>query len=246
MSASPRPRKVYQWRPTMPSGRVLDWLLVTAGAFAFLDGLFRLIRASSATSLTASRADLLAHTRSISSPIGFVSGPVVLACEVLWLIWQHKVHADLWARGAPGLRFTPGWAVGWWFVPFANYVQPVRAVRELSNHVGRDGQSGSDKRPAVSAGLLASWWGSYVVSSLLALVALVIWIRTTWAIIMMRPLTTVATIRASDLRAIAWWWGTSSIVRGVAALLAARIVWAISRAENAAPLLAGIPPRPDL
>lgn len=33
--------------------------------------------------------------------------------------------------GVEKLRITPGWAVGWFFVPFANLVMPYRALKEI-------------------------------------------------------------------------------------------------------------------
>jgi len=50
------------------------------------------------------------------------------AVIVLWLIWQHGSTANLWARGYRDLKIRPGWAVGWWFIPFANYVMPLVAM----------------------------------------------------------------------------------------------------------------------
>ena len=50
---------------------------------------------------------------------------------IAWCLWQHRAHANLRAFGRSGLRFTPGWAVGWWFVPVASLWKPFEAVREL-------------------------------------------------------------------------------------------------------------------
>ena len=61
------------------------------------------------------------------------------ATVVVWLVWQHHATANLWSRGLPGLRFTPGWVVGWWFVPFANLVLPYLAMRELDRRSTRSG-----------------------------------------------------------------------------------------------------------
>ena len=50
---------------------------------------------------------------------------------IAWCLWQHRAHANLRALGRSGLAFTPGWAVGWWFVPIASLWKPFQAVREL-------------------------------------------------------------------------------------------------------------------
>lgn len=243
--------KAYTWQPTMPAGRVLGWLLVVVGALSLVEVLFQLDRALTASTLTGTREDLaLKAVWVIQTPITFVSAPVILACEVLWLIWQHKVNADLWARGVVGLRFTPGWSVGWWFVPFASFVQPFRAVRELARRAGGPVAADPSRPQVVGDGVLGLWWASFLGYGLVSLPALVIWfgavdgILGTWST---EASTTIETVQGSDLRAMAWWLCASAIVRGAAALLAARVVWSISRAEDhAAVVIAGVPPRPDL
>jgi hypothetical protein len=242
--------KVYTWQSTMPAGRVLGWLLVVVGALSLLEVVFQLDRALTASTLTGTREDLaMQAVWVIQTPITFASAPVLLACEVLWLVWQHKVNADLWARGVAGLRFTPGWSVGWWFVPFASFVQPFRAVRELARRAGRSASVDTGSEPIVGDGTLGLWWASFLGYGLLSLPALVIWfgavggIFGTWSI---DAATRIETVRGSDLRAIAWWLCASAIVRGAAALLAARVVWSISRAEDRALLLVEVPPRPDV
>ena len=60
-----------------------------------------------------------------------------------------------WARG---LRYTPGWAVGWLFVPFANLVVPYFVFTEIwrnSIPATADASDGSAKR---SSPLLIGWW----------------------------------------------------------------------------------------
>lgn len=79
---------------------------------------------------------------------------VPVALVVIWCIWQHRVHKALRSSTSSEMRFTPGWAVGWWFVPFANLVQPFRVMREAS--------STGKEPPAVSRRLLGWWWACLV------------------------------------------------------------------------------------
>ncbi len=246
MSASVRPAKVYTWAPAWPSGRVLGWLLIAVGGLSVIDAPFEVVRAVSATSVTTTG---LGARWSFASPIAFVAAPVAIACQILWLIWQHRATANLWARGILGVRFTPGWAVGWWFVPFAFWVQPFRAVRELSHDAGRAGsQPEPDATPAVSDGVLAAWWATYVGGQILALPVIVIALRTILPAISHATGTRMPTItyQASDLRAMSAWLCLAAVVRIASALLAARVVWSLSKAGDGAFDIAPVPPRPDL
>jgi hypothetical protein len=54
-----------------------------------------------------------------------------LPTAIAWLLWQYRAHANLRALGVANLSYSPGWAVGWWLIPFANIVMPYLTVREL-------------------------------------------------------------------------------------------------------------------
>ncbi len=56
---------------------------------------------------------------------------VQVVCTIVFLIWLHHASVNARALGTNGLRISPGWAVGWWFVPFANLVKPFQAVNDL-------------------------------------------------------------------------------------------------------------------
>jgi len=86
----------------------------------------------------------------------------------VWLIWQHHATANLWARGYRDLKIRPGWAVGWWFIPFANLVMPCVAMVEL------DRRSTTDGSPRSTSPLVGSWWAVYVGGSVVVTIGLVI------------------------------------------------------------------------
>jgi hypothetical protein len=67
--------------------------------------------------------------------------------------------------GAERLEFTPGWAVGWFFIPFASLWMPFRAVREIwcRSHDPRD------RRNCPSGSVLVGvWWTCWIADNLLA------------------------------------------------------------------------------
>jgi hypothetical protein len=75
------------------------------------------------------------------------------------------------SRERRGLAFTPGWAVGWWFVPFANLVKPFQSIRELWK------ASSADRAwPEIRTWPVIGWWwgsraGAFLVAALVGLVA---------------------------------------------------------------------------
>ncbi|CAN5594710.1 hypothetical protein BH24ACI3_BH24ACI3_10620 [soil metagenome] len=57
--------------------------------------------------------------------------PFYIATIVVFLIWLYRAHSNLYALMPTNLEFSSGWAVGWWFIPFANLVKPFQVVREV-------------------------------------------------------------------------------------------------------------------
>ena len=82
---------------------------------------------------------------------------------IAWLIWQHRGQANLVAARVSGLRFTPGWAVGWWFVPFANLVKPFQTMRELWKAGGGE----EDWRNARTWPVIGWWWAAWLTAGVL-------------------------------------------------------------------------------
>jgi hypothetical protein len=95
--------------------------------------------------------------------VGLVILVLFLVSGILWLVWQHRGHANLHAAGVDRLRFTPGWAVGWWFVPFANIVKPFQTVRELWKASDGSPQWWETKTWPV----IGWWWAGYLVFNVL-------------------------------------------------------------------------------
>jgi hypothetical protein len=87
---------------------------------------------------------------------------------VLFLVWLHRAAVNVRAFGQQGLQFTPGWCVGWWFVPFAGLYRPYQAVSEIfrasdPESVGQDAWPWSARQVP---GTLGVWWAFWVASNI--------------------------------------------------------------------------------
>ena len=58
-----------------------------------------------------------------------------LAAQIVLIItfcfWIYHASSNAHATSRIGLVISPGWAVGWFFIPFANFVMPYQAMREI-------------------------------------------------------------------------------------------------------------------
>lgn len=84
---------------------------------------------------------------------------MLLVAAILFGCWIYRANANAHVI-ADGLSISPGWAVGWYFVPIMCLYQPYVAMKEtwLASHYG--GNWGD----AEASGLLPVWWGAWLLS----------------------------------------------------------------------------------
>ena len=95
----------------------------------------------------------------------FTGLPIPLVTAILVLTWIHRANHNARQLGAADMQFTPGWAIGWYFVPIAWFWKPYQAMREI----WRASRNPADWRGAPVSPLLRWWW--------------VLWIVPTWSLL---------------------------------------------------------------
>jgi hypothetical protein len=109
--------------------RVLAGMLIAAIAVAAI------AVASSAMQLGVLRGEHIAGIATAGlyreNSIGALALMLTVATIPVFGVWIVRAHRNLRALGARGLDVSPGWALGWFFVPFANLWMPYRAMRTL-------------------------------------------------------------------------------------------------------------------
>ena len=84
-----------------------------------------------------------------------------LGTPILVLTWIYRANHNARQLGAADMRFTPGWAVGWYFIPIAWFWRPYQAMREI----WRASVNPSDWGAVPVSPLLRWWWGLWIVGS---------------------------------------------------------------------------------
>lgn len=146
---------------------------------------------------------------------------------IVWCVWQHRAQRNAIELAYGKLEFTPGWSVGWWFVPFANLVKPFQTVRELwkASHGGYNG------RVVATWSVIGWWWGLWLGASVLE-----------------RFIARAGSVNSpSDLIRHDTWEIVANGVTVVAAILAIMIVRSVVALQERAvapPVLGPLPPMP--
>jgi hypothetical protein len=162
----PRPDAVVGYRPT--SGLCLT-LVVLLSANAVLGGLSFLMDLSEIALLR--RMSAGNHTEAEIATNDFASGALALlflaetlATIVVFAMFLYRSSHNARALGAEAMNFTPGWTVGWFFVPIAYLFKPYQAVKELWQASEPEPQ-GRWQRTSVPF-LLPLWWALWIVSGI--------------------------------------------------------------------------------
>lgn len=92
--------------------------------------------------------------------VALVSLVTVLASIILVGRWIYRTNANAHSF-SDAVSITPGWAVGWFFVPFANLVKPYEGVKETwqaSHEV-------AGRLEELESPLLPWWWGLWLATN---------------------------------------------------------------------------------
>lgn len=88
--------------------------------------------------------------------VGIASIVIHLITIVVFAMFLVRSNKNARALSDQPLEVSPGWMVGWFFVPFANLFKPYVAVREVW-----------ERSKGAAPSLLGLWWGAWVLSGIL-------------------------------------------------------------------------------
>lgn len=96
---------------------------------------------------------------------------VFIATAAAFLLWMHRAYRNLPALGAARLDTTPGWAVCYFFIPFANLIKPFQVVREIWHESApfaeaREGGFGGVSAPSATPSLVGWWWAFWIIANI--------------------------------------------------------------------------------
>lgn len=81
----------------------------------------------------------------------------------LILRWIHRANYNARQLGAKNLNFTPGWAIGYYFVPILTLWKPYQAMKEI----WKASKNPSDWVSQNTSAILPIWWTIWLISAFL-------------------------------------------------------------------------------
>jgi hypothetical protein len=138
--------------------------------------------------------------------VGLFTIAAYITTAVLFCVWVNRANKNARAIGAEGMTFTPGWCVGWFFIPIANLFKPYQAVKEVLL-ASDPGASATDWRYRPVPSFLGGWWAAWLIANFIGQVEF-----------------RMSLSGNADLVTTSSWLGIISAVVGVIAALLARAV----------------------
>ena len=92
-----------------------------------------------------------------------------LAATLCLLFWIFRANKNATALSPQALENSPGWAVGWFFVPIAGLWKPYEVMREIY----KASRSPHDWRTAKGAAVIGWWWGTNLLGNAAAIVTMI-------------------------------------------------------------------------
>jgi hypothetical protein len=134
----------------------------TAAGWSQLDLLDRVVRGIELTEAEAAASDRL------YGGVGMLRVFLGLATMASWFAWLHAVYKNLHHVGSRTTRFTSGWVIGYWFIPFVNPYRPYQIMRELwGRSRERNETLDYDFDAPAGSSLLVGWWSVWILSGIL-------------------------------------------------------------------------------
>lgn len=136
--------------------RIMLWVSLGVSILALVSDFMqmRLLEAGMFTQAEAAAND------SRQQIVGILYLAVFVATGFVFLKWIYRCNANCHGFGAQGMKFTPGWSIGYYFIPFLNLYKPYQSMKEI----WKVSTNPSDWNNAEGASLLGIWWALWLIS----------------------------------------------------------------------------------
>jgi hypothetical protein len=140
--------------------------------------------------------------------VGIAGFLIFVISASLFILWFWRSHRNLGALGAEDLRFTAGWAIGWWLIPIACLWMPYRAAVEIwkaSDPRAARTTSMDSRRPLGTSLLIRIWWANWLASIVLSNVIAIVVAPTSNRLNLLTLLSGASTALAAILTILVVW-----------------------------------------
>ena len=96
--------------------------------------------------------------------VGIIQFSLFIITGVVFLRWIYFSNSNSRSLGASGMQFTPGWSIGYYFVPFLHFYKPYIAMKEI----WKTSKDPKNWEMIKTPSLFPQWWTLWIISSISA------------------------------------------------------------------------------
>ena len=86
-----------------------------------------------------------------------------LTTAVAFLMWMHSMSKNAHGFAPQQMRYSPGWTVGYFFIPILNLFRPFQAMKDIWNASAERADAGSTQNDQI----LGIWWTLWLIGNVL-------------------------------------------------------------------------------
>jgi Domain of unknown function (DUF4328) len=133
----------------------LLWISVAVACIALIDDVVEFVQVQ----VGQMTPDQVATNDPIQGIIGLLQSGLGIVTGITFLKWIYRAYKNIQGFGAEGLRFSPGWAVGYYFIPILSLIRPVQVMSEIWR--ASDDPKNWPRRSG--SWLIVGWWTLFLI-----------------------------------------------------------------------------------
>ncbi|WP_144392093.1 DUF4328 domain-containing protein [Pleionea sediminis] len=90
---------------------------------------------------------------------------MVILCSIVFIIWFHRAYKNLIAFGLERLSYSPGWSIGYWFIPIVNLFRPYQVAKEIWQRCAPEKEIKLLGENFTEVSNIVSWWWAFFLFS---------------------------------------------------------------------------------
>ncbi|TLN26675.1 DUF4328 domain-containing protein [bacterium] len=137
--------------------RALMYTHVGLSAAAALIGVYGVVEYSTVQPSAVAFSETVLPSDYLATLIAIPQVAIGIAANIVFLVWVYRANKNLHSLSNTAMVHSPGWSVGWFFIPIANLFKPYQVLRELWVVSSRGRVS--------STALVGWWWAIWLVSN---------------------------------------------------------------------------------
>jgi hypothetical protein len=100
--------------------------------------------------------------------VAVVELAILIACLIVVGRWIYVANANAHGFATEEMSISPGWAVGWFFIPLANLVKPYEGMKET----WRASHNAAGLFEEAESPVVGWWWGLWIANGIVGWVGM--------------------------------------------------------------------------